>query len=165
MNLTDALMQSHTQLRRIGEHLLTSDDTHHQSVFFEQLWQQFLVHEHAEEYIAFKVIEERAIDNPQFTEKSLDFAVNEHHYFEDFVEHIALLPEDNASRPTLIRELIEKLESHMQHEESDIFPQLANQLDDDQQQMMTTVYIDKCREFNKKYSPCLYQANNDTVSA
>lgn len=152
MKLTDALLQSHFQLRQIAQLLLSSQDNHHQSLYFEQLWQQFLVHEHAEEYIAYRVVNDDVVKNPHFGEKSLDFAVNEHHYFEDFVEHIALLSEDFEERPKLIQELVQQLESHMQHEEAYIFPRFAEQLTDEQHEQMVEIYIDKCREFNKKYA-------------
>ena len=150
MKLTDALLQSHSQLRQIAEALLSSDDLRHQSAYFEQLWQQFLVHERAEEYIAYRVMNDEVLQNPQFTERSLDFAVNEHHYFEDFVEHIALMPETANERPMLIKELIQQLESHMQHEEAYIFPRFAQQLNDEQHQQMVDIYIEKCREYNKR---------------
>ena len=153
MKLTDALLQSHSQLRQIVEAWLSSEDLHHQCVYFEQLWQQFLVHEQAEAYIVFRVINDAMIQNPHFNEQSLDFAVNEHHYFEDFVEHIAAMPQDAIERPKLIKELICQIESHMQHEEAYIFPRFAQQLTDEQHAQMVAIYLEKCREYNKQLTP------------
>lgn len=151
MRLVETLQQSHSQLRQIIETLLSSTETQHQSIYFEQLWQQFLVHEHAEEYIAYRVMNDEILQNSQVNDRNLDYAVMEHHYFEDFVEHIALLPELSPERPKLIHELIQQLESHMQYEEAYIFPRFGEQLSEAQNEQMVTIYLDKCREYNKKY--------------
>lgn len=158
MKLNEALLQSHSQLRQISDDLLSVDNAKQQSIYFEQLWQQFLVHEHAEEYIAFHIMQEKVDKNTHFTDKNLEFAVNEHHYFEEFVEHIALMPEEFEVRDKLIEELVEQLDSHMRHEEAYIFPRFAEQLDDEQNQQMVVIYIDKCREFNRKYNQSAQQS-------
>ncbi|MFW2177413.1 MULTISPECIES: hemerythrin domain-containing protein [unclassified Moraxella] len=152
MKLVEALQQSHSQLRRIADDLLIASDTHYQSLYFEQLWQQFFVHERAEEYVVFRVMNDKLIENNQFTEQALDFAVNEHHYFENFVENIVMMPKDNEERPKLIRELISQLESHMQHEEAYIFPRFREQISDEKNQELVDMYIQKCREFNRGYT-------------
>lgn len=76
MKLTDALLESHSQLRKISDELLASDNIRHQSLYFEQLWQQFLVHEHGEEFIAFHIMKEKVDKNEQVNNIELTQKLN-----------------------------------------------------------------------------------------
>ena len=152
MTLNDVLLHSHRQIAQIGEQLLSAQDYPQQAVYFEQLWQHFLIHEQAEEYVAFQVMQNSGKTAHRDTERALEFAVHEHHDFESFIEDIALLPEDETlinQHQQLFKALCEKITHHMQHEETHIFPQLMAQLTNEQHEQLASAYIDKCRELNK----------------
>ncbi|ELA08372.1 hemerythrin HHE cation binding domain-containing protein [Moraxella macacae 0408225] len=141
MNLIEALNQSHKNIRSLGEKLANCADTEQQLALFAELWQQFFLHEHAEEQIAFQLMVKKDISNQQFTDKTLQYAVDEHHYFEQFVENIALMPPNRPECYKLMQELVLQLDSHMKHEEAYIFPRLTEQLNDEQNERLTAQYL------------------------
>ncbi|WP_019518864.1 hemerythrin domain-containing protein [Faucicola boevrei] len=150
MNLIDVLTQSHKNIRELGEKLANSTESTEQLALFNELWQQFFSHEHAEEQIAFQLMAKKDIKNEQFTDKALKYAVDEHHYFEQFVENIALLPHDNPQRYKLMQELVLQLDSHMKHEEAYIFPRLNDQLNAEQNERLVGEYLQALSHFKAK---------------
>lgn len=154
MSLIEALTTSHRFIRETGQRLLQSQDDQERSVLFDKYWQQFFAHEHAEERIAFNIMSKKVLTNAEFTDKALKFAVDEHHYFEHFVENITLLAPDNPQRFKLMEELVAQLDSHMHHEEAFVFPRLAEQLDVAQNQKLTQIYLEELH----------FQETNQTVS-
>lgn len=145
MNLLNALEKSHQNLRALGEQLTQNHNNEQTDKIFNELWEQFFAHEKAEEYIALKIMKRGDIDQ-EFSEDALQFAVDEHHYFERFVEDIALLPMHDTRRQDLIKELISQLDNHMKHEEAFIFPKLVEQLSEEKQMLLVKEYIAKLKE-------------------
>lgn len=145
MNLLNALESSHQNIRNLGEQLNQSHSNEQTEQIFHALWEQFFAHEQAEEYITFKIMKRGDISQ-SLSEEALQYAVDEHHYFERFVEDIALLPQNDPRRHGFIQELIRQLNEHMTHEERFIFPQLVAQLDAEKQAILVTEYIEKLKE-------------------
>lgn len=145
MNLLNALESSHQNIRNLGEQLNQSHSNEQTEQIFHALWEQFFAHEQAEEYITFKIMKRGDISQ-SLSEEALQYAVDEHHYFERFVEDIALLPPNDPRRHGFIQELIRQLNEHMTHEERFIFPQLVAQLDAEKQAILVTEYIEKLKE-------------------
>ncbi len=144
--LIEALQKSHENIRSLGQQLINSNNETDIETIFQSLWQQFFTHEKAEEYIAFKVMHRGDSANESFSEKALQYAVDEHHYFEQFVEDISLLTPQDSRRAGLIRELVDQLDSHMRHEEAFIFPRLAEQLNETKQDVLVNEYNQKLSE-------------------
>lgn len=146
MKLIEALQKSHDNIRNLGQQLINCNNATEMDSNFQNLWQHFFAHEKAEEYIAFKVMHRGDSANESFSEKALQYAVDEHHYFEQFVEDISLLTPQDSRRAGLIRELVDQLDSHMRHEEAFIFPRLAEQLNETKQDVLVNEYNQKLSE-------------------
>ncbi len=145
MNLIEVLKQSHQALNELGQKLLHSPTPQQQNECFNQLWQQFFAHEQAEESIALKVMRGKKVDEG-ISEQALKYAVDEHHYFERFIEDIVAISFDDERRKVLIGDLIAQLQKHMQYEEEFIFPQMAQFLTQDVQQSLADEYLQKLKE-------------------
>lgn len=146
MSLSTVLKQSHMALHEIGQQLVQSEDSHTQMTLFNKLWQQFFAHEQAEEHVATLIMRGKQLANTDVSEKALKHAIDEHHYFEQFVENIAMVAVDDPRRKQLIHELVAQLNSHMQYEEAFIFPRFDEMLDENQQQQLINDYLDKIKQ-------------------
>lgn len=151
MGLIQVLKQSHQTLNELGKKLLQSETPQQQNEWFNQLWQQFFAHEQAEENIAIKVMQAKVIDK-NVSEQALKYAVDEHHYFEQFIEDIVVISFDDERRKALISDLITQLEKHMQYEEEFIFPQFTQFLTEEIQQSLADEYLQKLQEI-KVFAP------------
>lgn len=145
MSLINVLETSHQNIRNLSKQLNQNHSNEQTEQIFNELWEQFFAHEQAEEYIAFKIMKRGDISQ-SLSEEALQYAVDEHHYFERFVEDIALLPPNDPKRQSYIQELISQLDEHMQHEEQFIFPQLVEQLNEEKQALLVKEYIEKLKE-------------------
>lgn len=82
----------------------------------------------------------------QASEQVLKYAVDEHHYFEQFIEDIVATSFDDQRRKVLIQDLITQLARHMQYEEDVIFPQFSQLLTEEQQQAFSDEYLKNLKE-------------------
>lgn len=146
MNIFEALRESHELQRELGARLLeTRGDTPERDELFQQLKQELLAHETAEErhFYLLLIPDDRGVDVSRH-------AIAEHHEMDEMVEE---LEETEASSPAWLpraRKLVDKIHHHLEEEEHKFFQMAGKVLDDKQKLSLAGEYLRAYRELKRE---------------
>ena len=137
MNIFEALRQSHELQRELGARMLeTRGDTPERDELFQQLKQELLAHETAEErhFYLLLIPDDLGVDVSRH-------AIAEHHEMDEMVEE---LEQTEASSPAWLpraRKLVDKIHHHLEEEEHKFFQMAGKVLDEKQKLGLADDYL------------------------
>jgi hypothetical protein len=136
MNIFEALRVSHETQRALSARLLASDaDSPERRHVFEDLKQELLAHETAEE---------RCLYVPLFAHDSTvdaaRHAIAEHHEMDEMVEELEELQPDSSAWMEGARKLCDKIEHHLTEEERKFFQEAGRVLTEEQKRSLAKEY-------------------------
>ena len=149
-HVIEKLHQDHEKVEKLFEKLLNSGDGAKKTreTLCQQIASELEAHAEFEEQVFYPAIK-KAGDGAG---EELKEALSEHQEMKDLLERMIAMDVEDEGFLDMVSELQDSVESHVQHEEEDIFPLAKEGLEEDEAQEMAKRHDSMAKEFMQQHA-------------
>jgi hemerythrin superfamily protein len=127
MNALEFLKEDHQKVKRLFQEISASSDRRRQKELFDKIDTELEIHTHIEETVFYPAIEEQEELKDMVAE-----ALDEHRQAKELLEQLETLRADDHNFGSLLQQLMEAVEHHVEEEEGEMFPKIREVFDEDE---------------------------------
>ena len=127
MNALEFLKEDHQKVKGLFQEIRNSSARSRQKELFDKIDTELEIHTHIEETVFYPAIEEQEELKDMVAE-----ALEEHQHAKELLEQLETLRADDHDFGSLLQQLMEAVEHHVEEEEGEMFPKIREVFDEDE---------------------------------